>query len=176
MVVLLNGAFGIGKTTVAHIAARMFPGTRVFDPELAGIALQRALRLAGRDVEDFQDIVLWRRLTTVGIRATAKISRHVIVPMAFSNLAYLREVRSGVAEFETNFIHLCLVAPLEVVYERLRQRGDLPGDPRSAWQYRRSAECCLAHDDSAFGEHISTADLTAREVALQVVERMRRTE
>ena len=172
MVVLINGAFGIGKSTVASLVTKRLPGSAVFNPELPGIVLQRARRLAGNPVEDFQDIALWRRLVVRGIRATTFIRATVIVPMAFSNLDYLKEVLDGVRRFDPSVVHFCLVAPLEVVEERLMGRGHHGGDPRSAWLDRRAAECCAIHSDPAFAEQIPTAGLTAPQVADVLVERL----
>ena len=165
MVVLLNGSFGIGKTTVARILTKRLPGTVLFDPELIGFVLQRARKLAGRPVDDFQDIPLWRRLVILGIRIMTRLRRNVIVPMAFSNRSYLEEVRSGIARYEPDVRHVCLVAPEQVVYERLARRGGGSTEADLAWQYRRAAECCVAHRDAAFAEHISTDGITAAEVA-----------
>src|SRR5688572_14382278 len=140
MIVLVNGAFGIGKTSVARSLAARLHRAVVFDPELIGIALQRLLRLVGRDVDDFQDLRLWRRLTIIGLRFARMLWPNVIVPMAFSNGAYLDEIRAGLHRFEPNVVHYCLVAPLEVVHQRLRGRGvDLATDD---WLRRRTSECC----------------------------------
>lgn len=174
MVILLNGAFGIGKTTVARILSRRMPDAALFDPELAGVALQRMGRIVGRRVDDFQDMSLWRRLTVLGIRATVKIRENVIVPMAFSNLAYLDEIRNSIGRFEPTVVHFCLVAPTEVVNERLRQRGAKATDAKAAWQYRRAAECCVAHQADAFAKHVSTVGLTAQQVADEILARLER--
>jgi cytidylate kinase len=171
MVILLNGAFGVGKTTVACLVANRLSHCARFDPELAGFVLHRASRLAGRPVEDFQDLALWRRLVVLGVHATTKVRRNVIVPMAFSNLSYLEEVRAGIARFESRIEHFCLVAPVEVVHERLRRRGFADDRDRS-WQDRRAAECCVAHEDPIFGERISTSGLTAGQVADQLLARI----
>jgi chloramphenicol 3-O-phosphotransferase len=168
MIVLLNGAFGIGKTTVARLVVKRLPGTALFDPEKIGFVLQRVRKLIGRPVDDFQDLASWRRLLILGLRATRKIRRNVIVPMTFSNVAYLEEVRSGIARFEPHVLHLCLVAPVEVVHDRRTRRGF----DATEWEYRRAAECCDAHRDAAFAEHLPTAGLTAEEVADRVLARM----
>ena len=50
MILLLNGAFGIGKTTVARVLVARMPNALLFDPEMIGLILQRGLRLFGRTV------------------------------------------------------------------------------------------------------------------------------
>lgn len=169
MVVLINGAFGIGKTTVARLVAKRLGKTALFDPERIGFVLQRARRLLGKPVDDFQDLALWRRLVIVGVHATTMFRRNVIVPMAFSNLSYVEEIRTGIARFEPLVLHFCLVAPVEVVHERLNRRAALATDSDMAWQNRRAAECCVAHRDAAFAQHVPTDGLTAEQVADQLL-------
>ncbi|MBW2415202.1 MAG: hypothetical protein JRG76_11905 [Deltaproteobacteria bacterium] len=66
MIVLLNGAFGIGKTTVARGLRARMPGSGIFDPEMIGFVLRR---LPGVRVNDYQDLAAWRLLTVAGARA-----------------------------------------------------------------------------------------------------------
>lgn len=152
MIILVNGAFGIGKTSVARMLVSRLSRAVLYDPELVGMALQRAARLAGHDVADFQNLRVWRRLTIVALRLARLRDRTVVVPMAFSNAAYLNEIRAAIARFEPNVVHVCLVAPVAVVHERLRSRG---ADPeRQAWEYRRAEECCAVHGAEAFAVHV----------------------
>src|SRR5215212_700270 len=115
MILLLNGAFGIGKTTVARAMVARMPRALLFDPELIGMALQRLGRLTGRRIDDFQDLRMWRRLTVAGLRIARRFRPNIIVPMAISNVAYLDELRAGISAFEPRLVHVCLVAPVEVV-------------------------------------------------------------
>jgi hypothetical protein len=41
MIVMLNGSFGIGKTTVAKLLRNSLPGSVMYDPEWAGSVLMR---------------------------------------------------------------------------------------------------------------------------------------
>ena len=163
MIVLLNGAFGIGKTTVARELIRRLPGSLLFDPEIIGIPLQRAANIGALRVDDFQNLRAWRRLTVHGLRIARWKSQTVIVPMAISNVSYLAELRDGVRSFDPAVRHYCLVAPVTTVHTRLKQRG---ADPvRHRWQFRRAAECCDAHSSSEFAEHIEAASRDAEEIA-----------
>ena len=164
MIIILNGAFGIGKTTVARLLRKRLPGAMVFDPELAGMILQRSARVIGRRVDDFQDLRAWRSLTVAGIRAGGLAARNVIVPMALSNVSYLGEIKDAVRRFDRDVVHVCLVAPVDVVHARLESRG--ANQIRNAWEFRRAAECCAAHASAAFATHIDATPPAAEVAAI----------
>ena len=166
MILLLNGAFGIGKTTVARRVRDARPHSIVLNPEPIGVVLQRSARLLGKRVDDFQDLALWRRLTIVAVRLARIVRSNVIVPMAFSNAAYLDEIRSALRRFDDTVLHVCLVAPLDVVHARLEARGAHP--LTHAWEYRRAAECCTVHRGGEFAKQVR-ADGDAGSVADDVL-------
>jgi hypothetical protein len=167
VILLLNGAFGIGKTTVGRVLVTRLPRSVLYDPELIGIVLQRTARMFGRSVPDFQDLRLWRRLTIVALRVMRLFKQNVIVPMAFSDVSYLQEIRTGISRFESSQFHFCLVAPIEVVHQRLRNRTLNQSD--AAWQFRRAAECCVVHRGEEFAMHVDAADRDAEEIAEEIV-------
>ena len=170
MVVFINGAFGIGKTTVSRLLAAELRGSLVFDPEPLGIVIMHLAALRGRRQEDFQDLVAWRWFAARLIRIARGFRRTVIVPMAFTNLAYLGEFLSYLRDRGVPTLHFCLTAPHSVVVERLnaRQRKG-----PTAWQLRRSAECCAAHPAREFAQHVPAAGRTPREIADDIATRIR---
>lgn len=170
MFILLNGAFGIGKSTVARELQRVLPASAIFDPERIGTVLKR---LPGYARSDFQHLAAWRRLAVLGARSFGATRAFVIVPMAFSEVAYLHEVRSGLASSKRSVLHFCLTAPLEVVQARLAMRGEPLHDPRCAWVHRRAAECCRAHKRPQFAIHVPTADSSPEAVAAELLRRIR---
>lgn len=167
MIVLLNGAFGIGKTSVARVLVARLPRAVLYDPEIAGIALQRVARMVGRNVPDFQDLRLWRWLTVAALRVVRLFRQNVVVPMAFSDAGYLQEIRTGISRFESRQFHFCLVAPIEVVRQRLGQRQ--LGASDAAWQYRRAAECCDAHQEDVFAVKVGAADRGVSDIAEEIL-------
>ena len=169
MFVLINGAFGIGKTSVARELRDLLPGSVIYDPEPVGVVLQR---LHWRRVSDFQDLPSWRRLTVAAARAVAAFRTPVIVPMTCSNIDYLSEIQAGLARSGQPILHFCLTAPLEIVRERLRSRGEPVDDPRWSWVHRRAAECCLAHQSSMFATHVPTESRLPPAVAAELAHRV----
>ena len=154
MFILLNGSFGIGKTTAANKLAEVLPRAAISDPEDVGFVLRRlpAWMLGlHRQPGDYQDIALWRRLIVLQARWARRRADIVIVPMAFTNRDYLDAFATALRK--TAPVHkICLVAPLMVVRERLAARALAEGRPGlSDFELRRSAECVAAHADPFFG-------------------------
>jgi len=156
MFILLNGSFGIGKTSAATLFVEQVPGASLFDPEVIGFVLRRLPPvLLGRKTQpdDYQDLALWRRLIVFGARRRHARAPVVIVPMSFTNLSYLDAFAEALAR--TAPVHrYCLVATLEVVRARLDERASRQGRSVTTFELRRSAECVAAHRDPRFGAPI----------------------
>ena len=91
--------------------------------------------------------------------------------MAFSKVAYLDEVRAGLAE-SGDVRHFCLTAPLEVVQRRLAARGEHKDDRRFAWVHLRARECCEAHTAPGFAVHVATETIDPDMVARLIREQL----
>ena len=156
MFILLNGSFGIGKTTAAGLLRRELPDAVIYDPERVGFVLRRlpAWMLGRREQpSDYQDLPLWRSLVMRGARGKHRGGNTVIVPMAFTNLEYLERLAEALSK-RAEVRRLCLVAPLHVVSARLARRARNENREISEFELRRSAECVAAHQDPAFGQPI----------------------
>jgi hypothetical protein len=177
MIILINGSFGVGKTTVAKLLGSSFPGSVLYDPEWAGLVLMRLpkwIKLKGAGTDDFQHVELWRKSAVAGIRLFRLLARGpVIVPMTFSRRAYFDEVMAGVKRLDPESRAFCLKASLPTVRRRLVGRGTKIEGPGSEWIARRIVECADAHRDPHFGEPVDTEGRTALEVAEGIIERLR---
>jgi len=173
MVILINGSFGIGKTTVARLLSKRIKKSVILDPELIGFVLQRLSRfipLRGRGTDDFQDISLWRKATFVSTFLLHRITRrNIIVPMAYSNLDYVNQLRLGLIKKGIAIHRFCLVAPIEVVHERLKKRGTIATTEEGKWVYPRVSKCCAVHKDPEFNQQIDTEKLTPQETTDEIV-------
>src|SRR5262245_65467046 len=96
MILMINGSFGVGKTTIAKLLRGSLPGSAIYDPEWAGFVLKRLpkwIKLNGSGSDDYQDIVLWRRSAIAGVRLfRLSAPGPVTVPLAFSLRAFFDEV------------------------------------------------------------------------------------
>lgn len=171
MILLINGAFGVGKSTVAQILWRRIPGSRLYNPEWTGSVLMRIpfYRFRGAGTDDFQDIVLWRRSVVYGTKMVRLFSGGtVIVPMAFSRRDYLDEIVDGLRELDREVRIFCLKAGMPTIIKRLEQRGGETG-----WPISKARECVEAHEDEHFGEPVATEGVSADKVAHEILRRLK---
>lgn len=132
--------------------------------------MQRLARPFKR-VDDFQDMRAWRKWSVRLIRLARRSRDTVVVPMALSNESYLREFLTHVRGFDAATFHFCLTAPLPVVQQRLEQREALRGP--TAWQLRRAAQCCEAHQGPAYAVQVPTENRAPSEVAAAILAHLR---
>jgi chloramphenicol 3-O-phosphotransferase len=175
MIIMLNGSFGVGKTTVAKALREALPGSRIYDPEWFGVVLMRTPYLKQRTgaVNDFQNASLWRRSVVLGCRLVRSLARGpLIVPMTFSRSDYLAEVLTALRGLDHDLKLYCLKATLPTIKHRLRNRGDRLEGRGSEWLAGRIVECVEAHRDPQFGEPVETENRSVDEVTREIVRRL----
>ncbi len=105
MIIMVNGAFGVGKTTTTELLAAKLPNSMLYDPEEVGYMLWKVTA----DVEvrgDFQDLPLWRTLVvTVAEQLRQQYQRTLIVPMTLAYLPYFQEIKAGLAKLDPELGH-----------------------------------------------------------------------
>ena len=155
MIIMLNGPFGVGKSTVAQLLRDRLPHSMIYDPEIIGAALRaltHGIRLPAEETDDFQDLALWPRLTVlVATRLYQHYRRHLIVPMTIVHPAYFATITAGFAAISPLY-HFCLVASPATVYTRLSARG---GDS-TEWPWRKSQHYLPRFTDQRFQFHVDT--------------------
>ena len=174
MVVMINGSFGVGKTTVAGLLRRALPGSVIYDPEWFGFVLRRIPKIFYKQKpDDYQHSRLWRSSIPFGVRVFRFFRRGaIIVPMAFCEREYFDEVVGGIKRSDENLKIFCLRASLETVKQRLTARGDRIEGVGTEWIARRIIECSEAHQNPHFGEPVETENLTAEEVCQKIIQRL----
>lgn len=156
MIIMLNGAFGVGKSTVAERLHAALPNSLIYDPEEVGYMLRHLLKglpLREEEAYDFQNIEMWRTLVVaVAAGLVKRYQQHLIVPMTLVNLDYFRYIRAGLAQLGHELYHFALIASVATIQQRLRQRGDTAG----SWSFDQTQRCVTALQHEEFYEQIDT--------------------
>ncbi|MEU6931322.1 NUDIX hydrolase [Streptomyces sp. NPDC046385] len=179
MIVWINGAFGAGKTSTARELVELIPNSTLYDPEVVGGGLSLLLppkRLA--EVDDFQDLPIWRRLVVDTAAALlAEVGGVLVVPMTLLRQEYRDEIFGALAARRIEVRHVVLTPDETILRERIDTRREHPGDPdaedrarrwchRHIEPYRAALDAWLGDDAYA----VDNGGLTAAEVARTVAD------
>ena len=167
-VIWLNGAFGVGKTTVAELLVERVAGAILVDPELVGEML-RGLLPEDCQEDDWQDIPLWRSLTREAIVGLIRDGRRpLVVPMTLVRLDYFDEIVGALRRSDVDLRHFALVASEETILSRLGTR-DAQGN---VWARGRVTDCVASLSDPTFADHIDADARDAAEIAAEILGRV----
>lgn len=159
MIIFINGAFGVGKTTVAERLVARLPDSLLFDAELAGSFLRRVVpeeALTG----DFQDLPMWRELAVMTARLLRRdYGRTLIMPMTIWHRPYFAEVVGGLRAAEPDFHHFTLTATRETLEARIRASNEA-----MAWRLDHVERCLDAFASPAFAVQVPTDGRTLDEI------------
>ena len=162
-IALINGPFGMGKSTAANLVVERMPSSMLFDPEIIGSFMYH---LVGPDIMagDYQDLPLWRHLTVdVAHRLHTDCGRDLIVPMCLWRYDYFKEITDGFRQIESTVICFRLTATPATLKSRILGRRDEDGGHE--WCLGHMNSGLAAANDSRFGIEINTEGRTPNDVA-----------
>lgn len=169
MIILINGSFGVGKTTVAELLVEGIPNSLLYDPEVVGSCLSHIVR-PFEQFEDFQDLPMWRALSiTIAQLLKQTYRRTLVVPMTLWYEPYFQEIMSGLKQFEPDLFHFCLTASVQTIFERLEGRRSEHTQEDYSWICQRVEGCVDAFQSPAFAMHIGTERRIPVEIASEIL-------
>ena len=169
MIILINGSFGVGKTTVAELLVKRIPHSLLYDPEIVGSCLSHIVR-PFEQFEDFQDLPMWRTLTITTAQLLKQTYRRtLVVPMTLWYEPYFHEIISGLKQFEPDLFHFCLTATMQTIFERLEGRRSEHTQEDYSWICRRVEGCVDAFQSPAFAMRIETEGRLQDEIASEIL-------
>lgn len=165
MILMINGAFGVGKTTVATKLLEDLDSFMLFDPEEIGFMLRQVIpdeiKTFDERTDDFQDLKMWRSLTVAVAEQLQKTyGKNLIVPMTIFNKDYFQYIINGFKRIDEKTYHFCLTAKEETIHQRLLQRGETEGN----WCFQQTEKCLVAFEGTSFEKFISTDELSIEEI------------
>ncbi|MEV7867515.1 NUDIX domain-containing protein [Streptomyces sp. NPDC088124] len=181
MIVWINGAFGVGKTSTARELIDLIPNCTLYDPEPIAGELTRLLpqkKLA--EVSDFQDLPIWRRLVVDTAAALlAEVGGALVVPMTLLRQEYRDEIFGGLAARRIAVRHVLLSTDETILRARIAAREDVADDPEVNERNRRWCDEHIEPYRTALdwltrdAHVIDNTVLTARETAEALAEAVR---
>jgi hypothetical protein len=164
VIVLLNGPFGVGKTTVARLLVERLEGARLFDPERIGFVLRRTV---ARGVPDYQVLGSWRALTILGARFSRLVSPTVVLPMTLWRQDVYDEITAGLRSADPRVAPFLLTAEEQVI--RARILADTVESGARDWRLEHVGPCLAAFADAPFGHKIDTGERSPVEVVGEIM-------
>ena len=165
MIIMINGAFGVGKTSVALELLNTMDNAMLFDPEEVGFMLRHVIPDEIKKIDErtgnFQDLEMWRSLTVnVAEQLQKTYGKVLIVPMTIFNKDYFEYIFNGFKRIDEKTYHFCLIAKEETIHQRLLDRGETEGN----WCFQQTEKCIAAFEDTCFDKFITTDELSVAEI------------
>lgn len=169
MIIMINGAFGVGKTTISNELVKVVENSMLYDPEEVGYMLPEKTKRLEAETGDFQDFHLWKTLT-VHMAESLISAYHVnlIVPMTIRKPEYLHYILNGFSRIDPHTYHFCLTASKDTIYQRLRERGEAEGN----WCFQQTDNCLQAYDEHDCGEYIDTENVPLAAIVNTIKEKL----
>ncbi|RAI82466.1 adenylyl-sulfate kinase [Macrococcoides goetzii] len=162
-VIWINGAFGVGKTTVANLLKVKIINSIIFDPEIAGTMLNKIYPEEMKK-ENFQDYIEWRNINNEILRKLIEgTDKIIIIPMTITNLNYYQEIISGLnSKIIRQFL---LVADDYILIDRLNSRNE-----SDRWPYDQINHCIRSFESIDFGTRIDTNVMNLDSIVEVIIE------
>ncbi len=171
MILWLNGAFGVGKTTTAQVIQKDAPAWRLFDPEHVGLLL--ASNLAGVEFNDFQDLPPWRSLVPlIASEVSDFTGDDLLIVQTVMVQDYWEEMQTRFTERQQKVVHVLLDAPATVLEARIRE--DQIERSAEQWRldhvssYESAKHWLLSAADLVLDTHLLSASDAAARILLFV--------
>jgi hypothetical protein len=163
-VIWINGAFGVGKTTLATLLVRRLMGAFLLDPEPLGAVLRDRLTPAAARPSDYQDLALWRSFTREAILTATESTPTVVVPMTLARPQYHDEI-VGALRARVPLLQFTLTASRDTILERDSGRPDGDRD----WVEQHVDRVVAALADERYAMHLDAERHSPEELAAIVL-------
>lgn len=164
MIIWINGAFGSGKTQTAHELHRRIHNSFIYDPENVGYFIRKNIPIEIME-KDFQDYPMWREMNYTLLKEMSdQYNGIIIVPMTIVNPQYFQEIVGKLRNDGVVVNHFSLIATKDVIYKRLRSRGE----GRNSWAAQQIDRCIEGLTNRIFESHIDTNNLTIDDVVTRI--------
>lgn len=166
MIYWINGAYGVGKSTVAECLKSRLPHAHLFDPELLGNGI-RDNYPKELFYETFEQYPLWCELTRRQLMDLAmRYDGDLIVPMTLLREESYQAILMPLMREGIPLRYFFLDADAETLYARMVDTGREEPD---SWCVRHIPDCLSAQRADRHAIHIDTVGKTPETIVAEIL-------
>ena len=167
MIVWINGAYGVGKSTIAAALVKHRPGALLYDPEPLGYFLRDLVRPAERS-QDYQELAIFAPVVIeVARQLHMTYGRDLVMSLGVWQPGQAAQIREGLEQID-QVRHYTLTASRSTINKRLMYRGD--GQQAMRWIHERLDDAIESLSSPAFSVQIPTDNLAPSQVIERIIE------
>lgn len=171
MIYWLNGAYGVGKSTVAECLKSKLPKAHIFDAEEVGNAIRDNFPEESKYSVIFEGYPLWRELNYKLLKEIdERFNGDVIVPMTLILEASYEEIIQKLAASDVPVLYVILDADQKTIHDRILKRGEA----EDCWCMQNINKCLDAFVKDTHAVHIETHGKTPESIADEILAIVRR--
>jgi len=166
VILWLNGAFGVGKSSVAALLVRCLPKAFLYDPEQVGYFLWDCFPDGMKRQGDFQHLPIWREFNYKILKHIAQgYDGVIVVPMTICVKRYYDEIIGALRRDAIEVKHFILAASKETILNRLAQRGEAA----DCWAAAQLDVCLRNFQTDIAGEMIDTDEMDVEGIVAKIL-------
>ena len=169
MIIWIDGAYGVGKSTLAEKLHALLPNSFIFDAENVGNAVRENMPQSVYYSETFEGYPLWFHVCNELLtELTDRFDGVVLVPMTLIQQESFARVAEPLRDKGIEIVHVLLESSREIIHDRILERGE----SEDCWCMRHIDECLSVQQHYEDVIRVPSLGLTADELAKEVMERL----
>lgn len=166
MIIWINGAYGVGKSTVAKALHKMNSNSFIFDAEAVGNAVRDNLPQKLFNGYIFENYDLWfEMIVKLLISIKQSYQGDIYVPMTLVYQDSFQKIEEPLKKQGIQIKHMLLEANYETIHDRILSRGEEEG----CWCMNHIDLCLNQQRDFSDVMRIPTDTNTPQEIAKHII-------
>lgn len=125
MIYWINGAYGVGKTTLAEYLHDNNPNSFIFDAECVGNAVRDNLPPKLFKGYIFEEYDLWfDTIIKLLLEITSKFDGDIYISMTLVYSDSFKKIKTALVEKDVKIKHILLVSNYQTIHDRILKRGE----------------------------------------------------
>mgnify|MGYP002863801229 CR=1 FL=1 len=167
MIIWIDGAYGVGKSTLAEKLHELLPNSFIFDAENVGNAVRDNMPQSVYYSETFEGYPLWFHVCNELLtELSGRFDGVILVPMTLMRQESFARFAEPLRSKGIEIVHVLLESSIEIIHDRILERGE----SEDCWCMRHIEDCLSAQQHFEDVIRVQSVGQTADELAKEVVQ------